>query len=113
MALIMTLLSACSNNVLNTEIPKQAQGQQQEQELKNPVISTSKDWGPAFTCDPIKAKNLIDKTGLTEKQVLLMTNARGYRSAYPGEAVTEDFRTDRITIVIDPKTKRILNSTCG
>lgn len=42
-----------------------------------------------------------------------MTNARIYRSAYIGEPVTEEFRPDRVTIVIDPKTKRIVASMCG
>jgi hypothetical protein len=41
------------------------------------------------------------------------TNTRVYRSAYVGEPVTEEFRPDRVTIVIDPKTKRIIASICG
>lgn len=105
--LVMSVLSACSNNVLNPETPKQVQAQPPEKQV------TSKELNSSFDCDPIKVKNLIGKTGLTEKQVLSMTNARIYRSAYPGEAVTEDFRPDRVTIVIDPKTKRIIASACG
>lgn len=111
--LVTSLLSACSNNVLNPEASKQAQAQLQEKKVKPAVLGTSKEWDSSFDCDPIKVKNLIGKTGLTEKQVLSMTNARIYRSAYPGEAVTEDFRPDRVTIVIDPKTKRIIASACG
>lgn len=110
---MMSLLSACSNNVFNHETPKQVQTQPQEKKLKPPVLGTSKEWDSSFDCDPIKVKNLIGKTGLTEKQVLSMTNARTYRSAYLGEAVTEDFRPDRVTIVIEPKTKRIMTSACG
>ncbi|NUF35819.1 hypothetical protein HUN19_17700 [Acinetobacter oleivorans] len=109
----MSLLSACSNNVLNTEAPKQVQGQQQEIESKPLVPSTSKEWDPSFDCDPVKAKKLIGKTDIAEKQVLSMTNARVYRSAYVGEPVTEEFRPDRVTIVIDPKTKKIVASMCG
>ncbi|MBN6512162.1 hypothetical protein [Acinetobacter pittii] len=111
--LIMNLLSACSNNVLTSEVPNQVQAQQQEIESKPLVPSTSKEWDPSFDCDPVKAKKLVGKTDLTEKQVLSMTNARVYRSAYVGEPVTEEFRPDRITIVIDPKTKRIIASMCG
>ncbi|WP_320407899.1 I78 family peptidase inhibitor [Acinetobacter calcoaceticus] len=111
--IVMSVLSACSNNVLNPETPKQVQPQPQEKKVKPPVLGTSKEWDSSFDCDPIKVKNLIGKTGLTEKQVLSMTNARTYRSAYPGEAVTEDFRPDRVTVVIDPKTKRIIDSACG
>ncbi|WP_338019408.1 hypothetical protein [Acinetobacter lactucae] len=111
--LVISLLSACSNNKLNSEIPKQVQGQQPDQKLKPPVTSTSKEWDTSFDCDPIKVKNLIGKTGLTDKQVLSMTNARVYRSAYVREPVTEEFRPDRVTIVIDPKTKRIVASSCG
>ncbi|USP42116.1 I78 family peptidase inhibitor [Acinetobacter sp. XS-4] len=109
----MSLLSACSNNVLNPETSKQVQAQPQEKKVKPPVLGTSQTWDSSFDCDPIKVKNLIGKTGLTEKQVLSMTNARTYRSAYPGEAVTEEFRPDRVTVVIDPKTKRIIASACG
>ncbi|XAZ03437.1 hypothetical protein H2789_08470 [Acinetobacter calcoaceticus] len=109
----MSLLSACSNNVLKPEASKQAQTQPPEKKVKPPALGTSKEWDSSFDCDPIKVKNLIDKTGLTEKQVLSMTNARIYRSAYPGEALTEDFRPERVTIVIDPKTKRIIASACG
>lgn len=111
--LVMSLLSACSNNVLNALAPKPAQGQQQELESKPLVLSTSKEWDPSFDCDPVKAKKLVGKTDLTEKQILSMTNARVYRSAYVGEPVTEEFRPDRVTIVINPKTKRIVASMCG
>lgn len=111
--LMISLLSACSNNVLNAEAPKPAQGQQQEIESKPLVPNTSKEWDPSFDCDPIKAKKLVGKTDLTEKQILSTTNARVYRSAYVGEPVTEEFRPDRVTIVIDPKTKRIVASMCG
>lgn len=36
--LVMSLLSACSNNVLNAEAPKQAQEQQQKIESKPLVV---------------------------------------------------------------------------
>ncbi|MDV7586811.1 hypothetical protein [Acinetobacter baumannii] len=111
--LMISLVSACSNSVLNAEASKPAQGQQQKIESKPLVPSTSKEWDPSFDCDPVKAKHLIGKTDLTEKQVLSMTNARVYLSAYVGEPVTEEFRPDRVTIVIDPKTKRIIASMCG
>lgn len=112
-ALVMSLLSACSNNVLNAEASKPAQGQHQEIKSKTLVPSTSKEWDPSFDCDPVKAKNLIGKTDLAEKQVLSITNARVYRSAYVGEPVTEELRPDRVTIVLDPKTKKIVASMCG
>jgi len=60
--LLVSLLSACSNNKLNSEVLKQVQGQQQDQEMKSLVISISKEWDPSFDCDPIKVKNLIGKT---------------------------------------------------
>lgn len=109
----MSLISSCSNYVLNSEASKQAQVQLQEKKVEPAALGTSQKWDSSFDCDPIKVKNLIGKTGLTEKQVLSMTNARTYRSAYSGEAVTEDFRPDRVTVVIDPKTKRIIASACG
>ncbi len=36
--LVISLLSACSNNKLNSEIPKQVQGQQPDQKLKPPDV---------------------------------------------------------------------------
>lgn len=112
-ALVMSLLSACSNNLLNAEDHKKAQGQHQEIKAQPPVLSISKEWDPSFDCDPVKAKNLIGKTDLAEKQILSITNARVYRSAYVGEPVTEELRPDRVTIVLDPKTKKIVASMCG
>lgn len=111
--LMMSLLSACSNNVLNPEVPKQVKALPQEKEHNPQVLGTTNEWDPSFDCDPIKVKNLIGETGLTEIQVLSMTNARIYRSAYTGEPVTEELRPDRVTIVIDPQTKRIIASACG
>lgn len=46
--LMISLLSACSNNVLNAEASKPAQGQQQEIESNPLVPSTSKEWDPSF-----------------------------------------------------------------
>lgn len=66
--LVMSLLSACSNNVLNAEASKPAQGQQQEIESKTLVPNTSKEWDPSFDCDPVKAKKLVGKTDLTENR---------------------------------------------
>jgi len=109
----MSLFSACSNDVLNSEALKQDQGQQQEKGLKHLDIIMSKEWDPSFDCDPIKTKKLIGQTNLTRERVLSITNAKFFRSANPGEAVTEDFRPDRITVVVDPKTKKIINSRCG
>ncbi|MCZ3099916.1 hypothetical protein NYZ00_18465 [Acinetobacter baumannii] len=45
--LVMSLLSACSNNVLNAEAPRAAQGQQ-DLESRPLVLSTSKEWDPSF-----------------------------------------------------------------
>lgn len=110
--LVINLLSACSNKALEDEAANQVQGAQVEQELKHPVQSLTNEWDPAFNCDPVKAKKLTGKTGLTEKQVLMMTNSRIFRSAYRGEPVTEELRPDRITIIIDPKTKKIFAALC-
>lgn len=40
--LMMSVLSACSNNVLNPETPKQVQAQPPEKKFKPPVLGTKR-----------------------------------------------------------------------
>ncbi|GEM_PF-347480 len=113
-SIIISLLSACSNTELDVD---QSINKTQEirttQKLEQPDITTSKEWDSSLNCDPVKAKSLIGHTDLTREQILSMSNAKVYRSVSPTEAVTDDLRLDRVTIIIDPKTKRIIGSDCG
>ncbi|XZT39426.1 hypothetical protein ACT4UV_05395 [Acinetobacter baumannii] len=52
----MSLLSACSNNVLNAEAPRAAQGQQ-DLESRPLVLSTSKEWNRLLIATQLKRRN--------------------------------------------------------
>ncbi|RJL71681.1 hypothetical protein D5055_07135 [Acinetobacter radioresistens] len=108
----MSVLTACSDT--ETKLDQRVSKPQEKQiEPKRPDITTAKEWNPANNCDPVRAKALIGQRNLTEHQILSMSNAQVYRSVSPTEAVTDDLRLDRVTIVIDPKTKKIIGSDCG
>jgi len=112
MSAIISLLSACSNNDSKL-VQRGSEPQEKQIQPERPDITTAKEWNPANNCDPVKAKTLIGQRNLTEDQILSMSNAQVYRSVSPTEAVTDDLRLDRVTIVIDPKTKKIIGSDCG
>ncbi|MEN8381599.1 hypothetical protein [Acinetobacter radioresistens] len=112
MSAIISLLTACADT--ETKIDQRGSELQEKQiQPERPDITTAKEWNPANNCDPVRAKTLIGQRNLTEDQILSMSNAQVYRSVSPTEAVTDDLRLDRVTIVIDPKTKKIIGSDCG
>lgn len=64
-------------------------------------------------CNPEEAKKLIGQSNLTDEQIKKLTKATNVRNVAPGQPVTMDFRSDRVTVVTDPKTKIISNASCG
>ena len=94
---VMTVLSvvtltACSNQPVNeqTQVPQTMQN-----------------------CVPESAAQLVGKTGLSETQIKTITRAEIVRMVAPGQPVTMDYRMNRVTVVVDPKTKIILQASCG
>jgi hypothetical protein len=68
----------------------------------------------AGDCDSDAAQGLIGQMATAElgTQVLRMTGARAMRWIQPGQAVTMDFRSDRVNIKLDAQ-NRIEGITCG
>lgn len=64
-------------------------------------------------CLPEEAKRLVGLANLSEAQIQEKTKAKTVRSVGPNQPVTMDFRSDRVTVVVDPKTQKITNASCG
>lgn len=64
-------------------------------------------------CVPEEAKRLVGLTALSEARIKEKTKARIVRSVQPNQAVTMDFRSDRVTVVVDPKTQKVIRASCG
>lgn len=90
--LSVATLAACSNQPINkqTQVPQTMQN-----------------------CVPESAAQLVGKTGLTETQIKALTRAEIVRMVTPGQPVTMDYRMNRVTVVVDPKTKIIIQASCG
>lgn len=90
--LSVATLAACSNQSVN----EQTQGTQTMQ-----------------NCVPESAAQLVSTTGLSETQIKALTRAEIVRMVAPGQPVTMDYRMNRVTVLVDPKTKIILQASCG
>lgn len=64
-------------------------------------------------CSPEAAAKLVGQTGLMEYEIKALTQSEVVRMVTPGQAVTMDYRENRITVVIDPQSKLILQASCG
>ena len=71
------------------------------------------DGGDAV-CNADRAQSLVGRAGTTELGVEAqrLTGARGLRWIQPGQAVTMDFRPDRLNIELDAQ-NRITAIRCG
>ncbi|MCO8109667.1 MULTISPECIES: I78 family peptidase inhibitor [Acinetobacter] len=85
-------LTACANN------PEQMPSQQ-------PNTMTS--------CITDEATKLVGQTGLSEAVIKAKTKAEIVRMVAPGQPVTLDYRSNRVTVVTDPQTKIIVQVSCG
>ena len=90
--LSVATLAACSNQPINeqTQVPQTMQN-----------------------CVPESAAQLVSTTGLSETQIKALTRAEIVRMVAPGQPVTMDYRMNRVTVLVDPKTKIILQASCG
>lgn len=64
-------------------------------------------------CLPEKAKELIGQSTLTDDQIKQKTQSEIVRRVTPGQPVTMDYRSNRITVTIDPVSKKITQANCG
>jgi hypothetical protein len=56
---------------------------------------------------------LIGQSNLTEAQIKQKTSAKMVRLVQPGQPVTMDYREDRVTVTVDPKTNKVVQASCG
>ena len=90
--LSVATLAACSNQPVNEQT-------QRTQTMQN--------------CVPESTAQLVGTTGLSETQIKALTRAEIVRMVAPGQPVTMDYRMNRVTVLVDPKTKIILQASCG
>lgn len=64
-------------------------------------------------CLADEATKLIGQSGLSEDQIKQKTKSEIVRSVGPNQPVTMDYRENRVTVTIDPQSKKIIQATCG
>jgi len=64
-------------------------------------------------CVAEQAQKLVGQSGLTDDQIKQKTQSEIVRKVAPGQPMTMDYRTNRVTVTIDPNSKKITQATCG
>ncbi|WEI04513.1 I78 family peptidase inhibitor [Acinetobacter johnsonii] len=64
-------------------------------------------------CVAEQATALIGQSNLTEAQIKQKTSAKMVRLVQLGQPVTMDYREDRVTVTVDPKTNKVVQASCG
>jgi len=64
-------------------------------------------------CVAEEAQKLVGQSGLTDDQIKQKTKSEIVRTVAPGQPMTMDYRTNRVTVTIDPASKKITQATCG
>lgn len=65
------------------------------------------------TCVPEEAQKLINHKVLSEEQIQEKTKSKIVRIIQPNQLVTADYRSNRISIVVDPITNMVIKANCG
>jgi putative hemolysin len=64
-------------------------------------------------CVADEAQKLVGQSGLSEDQIKQKTKSEIVRRVAPNQPVTMDYRENRITVMIDPQSKKIISANCG
>jgi len=64
-------------------------------------------------CVADEAQKLVGQSGLSEDQIKQKTKSEIVRRVGPNQPVTMDYRENRITVMIDPQSKKIISANCG
>lgn len=67
----------------------------------------------AGVCRPEAAAALAGKAKISDAEAMQLTGATIVRQIKPGDAVTMDFRQERVTVETDAKTGKITRAMCG
>ncbi len=65
------------------------------------------------TCRAGDAEKLVGQVNPSEEAILALTGASTLRQLGPDQPMTMDYRFDRVTVIRDPVTGRVLRATCG
>jgi hypothetical protein len=105
----------CINQGGKLEIRNEVNGQVGYCHLPNGQIN--EEWkffrDSSKECLAEEAKVLVGKTGLTDNEIKQKTQSEIIRRIAPGQPVTMDYRSNRITVTIDPVSKKITHASCG
>lgn len=66
-----------------------------------------------WPCSADTARSLVGKPKPTKGEAMRIANAKTVRQIAPNQAVTHDFREDRLTIETDPATGLVVAARCG
>lgn len=64
-------------------------------------------------CIAEQAAALVGQSNLTEAHIKQKTKAQTVRMVKPDQAVTMDYREERITVTVDPISNKITQASCG
>lgn len=64
-------------------------------------------------CEAALAMRLVGQDDWQDARIKQFTRAQTVRKVGPNQAVTADYRSERITVVVDPATKKIIRAACG
>lgn len=64
-------------------------------------------------CVSEEAQKLVGQSGLTDDQIKQKTKSEIIRKVALGQPMTMDYRSNRVTVTIDPTSKKITQATCG
>ena len=105
----------CVNQGGKLEIRTESNGQVGYCHLKNGQVV--EEWELLHMnqpkCIADQATALVGQSNLTEAQIKQKTQAQIVRMVEPGQAVTMDYREERVTVTVDPTSKKIIQASCG
>lgn len=78
-----------------------------------PAEARSAQKGPPGICQPKAAQALAGRKRISDARARRLTGASIVRQLKPGQPATMDYRRERVTLVTDPRTGRILRAMCG
>lgn len=105
----------CINQGGKLEIRNETNGQVGYCHLKNGQVVEEWEYFRATQpkCIVDQAAALVGQSNLTEAKIKEKTKAQIIRMVTPGQPVTMDYREERVTVTVDPATKKVVQASCG
>ena len=105
----------CINQGGKLEIRNETYGQVGYCHLKNGQVVEEWEYFRANQpkCIADQAAALVGQSNLTEAQIKEKTKAQMVRMVAPDQPVTMDYREERVTVTVDPATKKVVQASCG